>query len=33
MMVDSDCQFDRISNQVGDKPLGMFIKEFVDWVN
>lgn len=33
MMVNADCQFNKTSNNLGDKILSMPVKEFLDRVN
>lgn len=32
MLVNIDCQFDRIHSHLEDKLLGMSVREFLDWV-
>lgn len=33
VMANFACQFDRIWNCLGDKPLGMSVRKFQDWIN
>lgn len=33
VMISVDCQFGRIWNYLGDKPLGISVRDYVDYIN